>query len=110
MFPLNQIRSSQVDDNSKTERQFDFWREAVLNKNDSASVVSGSISYKYFYSFSTSQLPDLLSLEIPVLVTYGTKDKNSLLNDYLRIEAIKQGKDNFTFKEYLGTEHNYYPR
>jgi len=51
----------------------------------------------------------LEKLKIPVLVTYGTKDESAPFNDFLRVEAIRQGKRNFTFKAYIGTDHNFYP-
>jgi hypothetical protein len=46
---------------------------------------------------------------MPVLVSYGTKDFSSPYNDYLRVEMMRQKKNNFTFKAYIGTEHNYFP-
>jgi dienelactone hydrolase len=51
----------------------------------------------------------LEKLKIPVLVTYGTKDWSSPYNDFLRVDVIRQNKNNFTFKAYIGTEHNFFP-
>jgi dienelactone hydrolase len=51
----------------------------------------------------------LEKLKIPVLVTYGTKDWSSPYNDLLQVNTIRQNKTNFTFKAYIGTDHNYFP-
>ena len=51
----------------------------------------------------------LKKLTIPVLVTFGSKDYGLLsAEDYLRIELIRLGKNNFTFKEYQDMEHNFF--
>lgn len=44
-----------------------------------------------------------------MLVSYGTKDSGCPFDDYLRVETIRENKINFTFKAYIGTEHNYFP-
>jgi dienelactone hydrolase len=51
----------------------------------------------------------LEKLKIPVLVTYGTKDWGLPYNDFLRVDLIRRHKNNFTFKAYIGTEHNFFP-
>lgn len=45
---------------------------------------------------------------MPLFIGYGTRDKAVLSDDYLRLEAIRQPKTNFTFREYAGREHNFY--
>ena len=51
----------------------------------------------------------LKKLTIPVLVTFGSKDYGLLsAEDYLHIELIRLGRNNFTFKEYQDMEHNFF--
>lgn len=96
------------DDSTGTgaERGFKYWEDIV---QDPASVVSqGGDSYKTTYDFSIPPINYLLKLRIPVLVTYGTRDYGVPFNDYLRLETIRRKKRNFTFKAYIGVEHNYF--
>lgn len=60
-------------------------------------------------SFSEENfLTKILNLKIPILVTYGSKDWNSIFNDYLHIEAIRKKKYNITFSEYHNHDHNFF--
>jgi hypothetical protein len=43
------------------------------------------------------------------MVSYGTKDWSAPFNDYFLVEMIRQGKTNFTFMAYIGTDHNFFP-
>jgi len=65
------------------------------------------IVYKYKNSYPPS-IKHLEKLKIPVLVTFGTKDAVAPFNDFLQVEAIRQGKRNFTFKAYVGTDHIFF--
>lgn len=66
-------------------------------------------AYKTTYEFSAPMITYLEKLKIPVFVTYGTKDQSSPCNDYLLVDTIRKNKKNFTFKAYIGTEHNFFP-
>ena len=61
-------------------------------------------------SFSESQTPvaDFRHCRIPVFVGYGTLDPAAVTNDYLRLEMIRAGKRNFTFRAYPTVEHNFF--
>ncbi|MFD2909116.1 hypothetical protein ACFSX9_10230 [Flavobacterium ardleyense] len=48
-------------------------------------------------------------LEIPILITYGTKDWNAQYNDLFYVESINLGMKNVTFKPYIDLEHNFFP-
>jgi hypothetical protein len=63
----------------------------------------------YLASFSETQSPlqDLLHSRIPVFVGYGTRDDAVGQNDYLRLEAVRAGKNHLTFRAYTGLEHNF---
>ncbi len=44
-----------------------------------------------------------------MFITYGTKDLSAPFNDFMRVDFIRKSKNNFTFKAYIGTEHNFFP-
>ena len=108
MRTINQLYQGGVEKEVYIQKQLAFWEEAVLNKYDSIPVVPGGVSYRGFYSFSKSQMSQLIKLSIPVLVTYGTKDANNLLNEYLHLKTIENNLENFTFIPYSGKEHNFF--
>lgn len=83
-----------------------YWESVVANKDNNDDVYGDT--YKSIYDFSTPAINYLLKLKIPTFVCYGSKDINAPYNDYLRIETIRQQKENFTFKTYLGREHNFF--
>lgn len=83
------------------------WKQIVENKN--IKETDRENTSFYHYSLSQNFIPDLLSLKIPVLVTYGTKDQNGIFNDYLQVVAIQQNKRNFIFKSYFNCDHNFFP-
>jgi len=84
-----------------------YWERVVKNKN-SMDASQGDTD-RATYEFSYPMIKYLEKLKIPVLVTYGTKDECAPFNDFLHVETIRHGKRNFTFKAYVGTEHNFFP-
>lgn len=107
MAMIEKARATETDGVSDTESEFEYWKQTVENKNDTNH--SNGDTYKATYDFSIPPIQYLQKLTIPVLVCYGTKDFGSPYNDYLRIEMIRQQKKNFTFKSYIGLEHNFFP-
>jgi len=106
---IEQNRSYETDTDSTNygEYNISYWTDIVANKNDMSSLQGDT--YKATYEFSEPMIPYLEKLKIPVLVAYGTKDWCSPYNDLLRVDFIRQKKNNFTFKAYIGTEHNFFP-
>ncbi|MBB1138012.1 S9 family peptidase [Myroides sp. WP-1] len=104
---ISELRYTETQENQEAERLFDHWDWIVENK-DSTTDERGD-SPKATYAFSQSSMSYFKEMKIPVLVTYGSKDWSAPFNDYLRVEAIKEGWKNFTFKAYVGTEHNFFP-
>ncbi|MGL1889528.1 MAG: hypothetical protein OCD76_23640 [Reichenbachiella sp.] len=100
-------RRYETDSLPLAERSFDWWQD-IVSDSSNLQAPNGGDSNKNTYDFSKNHMNELLALDIPVLTTYGTIDYCSIFNDYLRIEAIRKGKSNFTFKAYIGTEHNYF--
>ncbi|MGJ7030375.1 hypothetical protein [Niabella hirudinis] len=64
---------------------------------------------KSLIEFSAPLLPHLLALNIPVLVSYGSKDWCTPFNDYFHTECIRLKKKNIVFNTYIGTGYNYFP-
>lgn len=104
---IQQDRITEIDSTSSTEYNFEFWQQVVKNKNK-LDDTNGDTP-KATYDFSIPPIQYLQKLTIPVLVCYGTKDFSLPYNDYLRIEMIRQEKRNFSFKPYIGLEHNFFP-
>ena len=89
------------------EQSIMYWEQVVKNKN--SMDASHGDTDKATFEFSYPTIKYLEKLKIPVLVTYGTKDMCAPFNDFLHVETIREGKTNFTFKAYVGTEHNFFP-
>jgi len=102
------LRIKQCDSLNLSGAEFDYWKQVILNFDDYSGIGD---SYKT--SFQASFPPDLeifRKLKIPVLLTYGTKDFGSVIgNDYWRLESIRLKKKNFTFYDYFGLDHNFFP-
>lgn len=79
-----------------------------MNDNMNMEVIQGD-PYRTTYEFSLHLVEDIVTLTIPVLVTYGTKDVVAPFNDFLHIECIRKSKKNIQFNAYIGTEHNFFP-
>lgn len=104
---IERQRTNESDSGKSVEQEFMFWQNVVKHKN--SMDASGGDTHKATFDFSIPPIQYLRKLKIPVLVCYGTKDASSPYNDYLRVETMRERKDNFTFKAYVGTEHNYFP-
>lgn len=103
---LSQSRSFDSDTSNEGNNTIAYWKQIVDNPND-IHATSGD-SNKTTYSFSLPQKDNLMDLKIPVLVAYGTKDWSASFNDLFQIEAIRERKQNLSFKSYLNLEHNYF--
>lgn len=109
MTETERARHEQLNDSSENVNGiFEYWSKTVENKTND---ISSGDTFKGQYQFSYPPPIDvLLKLNIPVFVTYGTKDFGVVAeNDYLRIAAIAHHKKNFTFKDYVGLDHNFFP-
>ena len=107
MTIIEKERAHENDTTKAAETIINAWRDIVADpKNLDAS---NGDTYQATYGFSIPPILYLEKLKIPVLICYGTKDWGRPFNDYLRVEMIRQKKNNFMFKAYVGTEHNYFP-
>jgi dienelactone hydrolase len=110
MSIIGQNRAVETDTDTTRfgDSSMNYWEKVVKNKN-CMDALQGD-TYKTTFDFSyPPPIKHLEQLKIPVLVTFGTEDESAPFNDYLQAETIRQGKRNFTFKAYIGTEHNFYP-
>ena len=92
----------------QSDSLFSNWKRMI--KKTPQPISGKSDMYKTTLAFSSpAPILYLKKLHIPVLVTFGGKDYG-LINaeDYLRLELIRLGRTNFTFKEYPGLEHNFF--
>jgi len=105
---IEQQRAHETDSSRNGEQTFKNW-ESIVDNPINMDASSGD-AYKATYEFSVPPPMDYLEkLKIPVLFTYGTRDYSGPFNDYFRVRMIAQKKTNFTFKAYIGVEHNFFP-
>ncbi len=107
MSIITEYRYGETEADQRAEHMFDHW-EWILDNKESVTDERGD-SPRATYEFSEPSFDVLEQLKIPVLVTYGSKDWSAPFNDYLHLEALRKGWTNFTFKAYIGTEHNFFP-
>lgn len=109
MSIIGQSRASETDTDSTKlgEEEIKYWEAVVKNKSDMDG--SQGDTHKATFEFSKPPIEYLEKLKISVLVAYGTKDWSAPFNDFMRVDFIRQGKRNFTFQPYVGTEHNFFP-
>jgi hypothetical protein len=107
MTILAQSRSFDTDIINAGNNTIEHWQKVVRHANDIHSPAGNS--YKNTYSFSLPQQDNLMQLKIPVLVCYGTKDWSVSFNDLFQIEAIREKKENISFKSYLNLAHDDFP-
>ncbi|MDL2215159.1 alpha/beta hydrolase [Dysgonomonas sp. OttesenSCG-928-M03] len=89
------------------QSDWDYWKSVVENKNSMDD--SRGDTPRATYEFSEPCYQDIEALDIPVLISYGTKDRCTPYIDYLQVDLIRKGKKNFRFDAYIGTEHNFFP-
>lgn len=107
MSMINQDRHNPNQKENWVQETLEDWKNIVHNKSKKETNRENT-SY-YYYSLSDNFTDELLSLNIPVLVTYGTKDQNGIFNDYLHLKVIKKEKRNFTFIPCFNCDHNFFP-
>lgn len=96
-------------DTTGNEAEFERWRRIVAAPRAYDCAQPGD-SPLTTASFSEAQTPieDFKHCRIPVFVGYGSRDDAAISNDYLHLEMIRAGKQQFTFRVYAGLEHNFF--
>lgn len=66
-------------------------------------------TYQRWASFTQTDPVDVLvELEIPIYITNGSLDENSVLSaDYIYLEFLRKRKNNLTYKTYPGYDHQF---
>ncbi|CAB4902503.1 unannotated protein [freshwater metagenome] len=106
---IQESRFNELTDTSyRTEILFNEWSKIVKEPNNMNNP--NGDNYKGTYQHSIPSINYLRKLKIPVLVSYGTMDYSSPFNDYMRLEFIKEGRNNITFNSYIGLEHNFFQK
>ncbi|MEL7162214.1 MAG: hypothetical protein AAFN92_15770, partial [Bacteroidota bacterium] len=101
-----QITDAQA--NEEITRLYERWRE-IHAAPESLDTKFGD-SNKTWVSFSESTVEELVGLEIPLFVGYGTRDIVARYCDLLPLQFISAGKDELlTLRAYPGYDHSFYP-
>ena len=87
-----------------------LYREyASIYKNPKATDLSwyGATYLKWSSSSGITPLENMLQLNIPILYVAGGKDNNQtvLSMDYAKLEFLRKGKTNLTYKVYPNSDH-----
>lgn len=85
----------------------DYWTNYWKNVNN-PELREAQAELIAWNSFSKPTIDELLTIDIPVFLSYGTNDITSDLCDLLPLEFIKKGKSNLTVKRKIGLEHNFF--
>lgn len=81
--------------------------EKIYNDPQSTEKEWFGETYYKWSSFSlTSPLENMLKLDVPILYIAGGEDRHSILNmDYAKLEFLRKGKDNLTYKVFPNYDH-----
>jgi len=112
--PLGRMLSNLVEaredeaagDTAAVPQMFRYWREVVAAPTR-MDCTPGDHN-RATYQFSAAPMAELLRARVPLFIGYGGRDKAVVANDYLRLEALRLGKINLTFRDYPGREHNFF--
>ncbi|RZK19006.1 MAG: hypothetical protein EOO56_15060 [Hymenobacter sp.] len=94
-------------DSVGAENNFAYWKAVVAAPKQNNCLGDTHLLVSSLSSIQTP-LDDFRHSKIPVFVGYGTRDRSALLEDYLRLEMIRSGKTNLTFRAYPELEHNFF--
>ncbi|WP_438422633.1 hypothetical protein [Aquimarina macrocephali] len=96
--------------NEKAQSNIDsLYTEYEKIYNDPKSTTKewfGETYYKWSSFTLNSPLENMLKLDIPILYIAGGNDHHSILNmDYAKLEFLRKGKDNLTYKVFPNYDH-----
>ncbi len=107
MSIIQQDRAAETDSVRIAENDIQYWQDVVKNKSEMDATYGDT--NKATFEFSDPPIGYLEKLKIPVLISYGTKDWCAPFVDFMRVDFIRKGKNNFQFNPYIGAEHNFFP-
>jgi dienelactone hydrolase len=89
------------------EELYKGW-EDVCNYPKSIDKSFGDTYYAW-HSFSTKNTDNLLKINTPLYIAYGTEDNEITIGlDYLPLDFIEKGKKNLTLKAYVNCDHQFF--
>lgn len=89
------------------ESVYVWW--ADIQKNPIALTNAPADTYRAWHSFSIRNLDNLLRINTPLYIAYGTDDKEIAPSlDYLPLEFIEKGKTNLTLRAYYDHDHQFF--
>ena len=105
---VRQGRATESEQYDSGEAEIGYWEHVMKNPTDmdDSQGDTNRAAYEFSYPAPGTYLQELA---IPVLISYGTKDWGAPFVDNFRLDAIRSGKENFSFFPYTGREHNYFP-
>lgn len=98
-------RMSSIEAQEKIEEYYKRWTHISENRHDDSQEQGDT--FKATFSFSESFIDDILHLDKPIFIAYGTKDIGTLGCDLLPIEFNRIGKTDYKLKAYPGLGHNF---
>ncbi|MEL7195433.1 MAG: hypothetical protein AAFO96_23570 [Bacteroidota bacterium] len=85
----------------------DAWA-AIMANPKSQDMFRGN-TYESWASFSRDLVGELVAMNIPVFLGFGTADISSANCDVVYLEALRQGKSHIHFHPVIDTDHNFFP-
>jgi pimeloyl-ACP methyl ester carboxylesterase len=91
----------------EADSRMNYYYETFKYANNSDSTKQNP-NLKTLKSFSKPFYNDLLKLDIPIYIAYGTEDRIADLCDLMPLYFIAEGKNNLTLKRYIHLDHNFF--
>ncbi|MDR1679644.1 MAG: hypothetical protein LBR81_07695 [Prevotellaceae bacterium] len=91
----------------KAEKEMEYWYDLYKRANNPQEVEK-TPELTPWKSYSEAQIDELVKINIPIYLAYGTADVGSDLCDLVPLHFIREGKDNLTLKRYFNLEHNFF--
>lgn len=111
-FILNERVSALNGEKSNEEAQANIdslyieFEKIYKDPNSTTKEWFGETYYKWSSFTLNSPIENMLMLDIPILYVAGGEDRHSILNmDYAKLEFLRKGKNNLTYKVYPNYDH-----
>lgn len=96
---------SSVDAQIRISELYDEWKYYSDYRNDDTRLKGDT--NKATFSFSENFIDDLLIINKPIYIMYGSRDESAVASDYLPIVFEAAGKTNYQMSVYPGLGHNF---
>jgi hypothetical protein len=92
---------------AQVEHLYDLWKD--MHKYPKAINKNYGDTYLAWHSFSIKNMDNLLKINVPLYIAYGTDDNEIAIGlDFLPLEFIANGKKNLTLKAYPNHDHQFF--